>query len=890
MRLVFILLIIGISWPSGVLGGQPQSTQEIFDDDNLLIVDMRLNNYILAEDLFVYANTEFALIPLQSFFDAIEFPILVDPTESTAEGWYQRTDRQFILDLNKKLLLLGDKHITIEESSLILNDGYDLYADIRLLEQWFPVELELRLSQLRLILETTEQLPIQKRIERENKRKYIDTSESETLAIIEDQYRWANWPVIDVSFNSSIQDRQENDSRAADTGYFLQSNGDLLKMQSSLSVSRQTLDEGSNARFTLQRKQSHPEKPLYSNLNAIALGDVFSVSDGLLFTSGSGLGVDLQFGQERTLSDFGKNIVEGFAAPGWEVEVYRNNVLLDFLTVGDDGRYRFEDLPLEYGENVFDIRLFGPQGQEESRREFLNIGNNALPEDEFYARLHYSNINQSVFSAAPSFSGEEDNPDSEQYGHFTFERGISNKLSLSLIAAEHTNPSDTLGNRNYFGGGFAYTFSRLAISGQRLSQLGDGTAHLLGMQSKLGNTSITFNHKQYHSFFSDRSDSGRLKKDSELRFNSYIGKFFSAPLTHQLLLNYEEAIDSQHLLTIENRIGFNWLGGRINWDNIYTSSNLDSLNNGSLRYLRTAGVKLNLRTSLQYETDDGFEITSANTSWNWHPQPDWNIQIGTATDFSGGDNNSITLSSAKKFSQALLSLDAALIEGGGGYIGINIEFSLSREDSKWKSQQRRQANFGRLRTQAYLDEDNDLTYSAGDTPLQAVRFEGINAWRELETNEQGVVYLNELRDSTTSRIKLDKGSLEDPFWLSQFDKAQVVSHAGGLIDLEISVQETLEIEGSLVMQLQEDGSVEPLPGIPVLLIDQSGQTKYESVSEFDGYFVLNSVLPGKYQLKIHPDALDKLGLQEVPPVALNLFDADGVIYLEPITLNRLLVY
>ena len=881
-----IIILFCFLFPSPLSAENFPTPDSIFDDDNLLIVEMRLNSYILAEDIFIYGNVEFALIPLQSFFDAIEFPILVDVVNNTAEGWYLRTDQAFFLDLNEHTLKLGNRVIELDESMRIYNEGFDIYVDIQLLEKWFPVDLDLKLSQLRLQLEATEELPIQKRIAREKLRENIGNSELRELPIVEDQYRWANWPVIDVSLNSGIRDGQQNSDRAANAGYFIQGNGDLLKMQSSFSFARPSFDEDPNARFSLKRKQSHPDKPLYSELSSIAIGDIFSVSDTLLFTSGSGIGLDLQFGDERTLSGFGNKIVEGVATPGWEVEVYRNNILLDFDTVAEDGRYRFEDLPLEYGENVFDIRLFGPQGQEDTRRETLNIGTDSLPKGEFYARLHYSNVNQSVFPQAPSFSGDEDSEESEQYGYFTYERGISNKLSLSFVSAEHGNPNNNESNRNYIGGGASYSFSRVAISAQRLSQLGEGTAHSLGLQTRLGNTSITFDHQLYNQFKSDRSDSGRIKEDIELRLSSFFGKLFKVPVSNQLLFNYERLTDQTFTFRAENRVGFNWLGGRFNWDHRSSKNNLDSQNNGTFRYLRTTSAKLNLRGSFIYDFDNGFEITNVNTTWNWHPEPNWNIQLSTNTDLKGRGGNSFIISSARRFPALLLSIDAALNEGGGGFIGLNAEFSLTRDDDRWKTSERRQANFGRLRTQVFLDNDADGKLSSPDQTLEQVRFEGSSVWRNVESNSRGVSYLSQLRDLSPSRVKLDKGSLEDPFWQSSFDEVQVVSHAGGLIDLQIPILQTVEVEGSLIMKGTKNEEDSILPGIPIQLINQEGDVVHTAISEFDGYFVINSIIPGNYLLSVHPDAIERLGANNLKPIELELSQSDGVVYLPTIELTR----
>ena len=63
---------------------------------------------------------------------------------------------------------------------------------------------------------------------------------------------------------------------------------------------------------------------------------------------------------------FDRTVIEGNSLPGYEAELYRNNVLLDFQVVGDDGRFSFTDVPLQIGRNEIVVVQYGPQGQ---RRE-----------------------------------------------------------------------------------------------------------------------------------------------------------------------------------------------------------------------------------------------------------------------------------------------------------------------------------------------------------------------------------------------------------------------------------------------------------------------------------------------------------------------------------------
>ena len=87
--------------------------------------------------------------------------------------------------------------------------------------------------------------------------------------------------------------------------------------------------------------------------------------DALMNTSGDDDPVDLD--------DQEAPGIEG--PPGWEVELYRNGTLIEFATVGSDGRYFFPDEENPFGENTFVAKLFGPQGQiHEDRQTFWGGG------------------------------------------------------------------------------------------------------------------------------------------------------------------------------------------------------------------------------------------------------------------------------------------------------------------------------------------------------------------------------------------------------------------------------------------------------------------------------------------------------------------------------------
>lgn len=881
---LFALIVIGSSFSTDSPAYESQADLEgFFDDENLLIVDMRWNNRVLTEDLFIYSNSEITLVPLQALFDAIEFPIIVDFVEGTASGWYISPNRKFELSIKDKMLEIDDSVKELTANDKLVEDGFDLYVDLKLINQWLPITLELRLSQLRLILTSEEELPLQKRIAREQARKGFGATNKVNLPLIGDSYRWLGEPVIDSNLTSRIRDRDdEQGRRAGDIGYFFQGNMDLLKTQANFSLSRAGLDDDASARIRLSKSRNKPDDPLYSGLSYFETGDIFSVSDPLIFNSGSGFGINLEFGSASSQSEFGLKVIQGDANPGWEVEVYRNNALVAFQTVSDDGRYLFEDLPLDYGENTFDVRLFGPQGQEETRRESITIGNQALPVGESYSRLHFTNLNESVLPNNASFSGDETSDESEQIGYFTFARGINNNLSLNVVAAEHGNPQQTNANRNYFGLGINASMPSYALGLQRISELGHGDATGLNLQSRIQQTSVTLTHKEFDSFSSDRSADGKLEQESELRLSTFFGSTFSSPVTHQLIADYEKNQDTGRLYRLENRLGFNVLGGRVSWDHLFNHSQTDISQQGSLRYLRATSVNINVRASLLYRRQDSFEVTGATFNSNWYPAPDWNIQFALASDFIGQDNNAFSIGSSWTFEKIRLSTNASLVEGGGGFISMSIDFSLQKRPNKWQMSADRQSDYGALHSHVFLDKDADGLYSPGDEPLAGVAFEGVNRWRKLETDSAGHLTLPYLRGSTPTTVKLDQGSLEDPFWQSSFKAAQFVSHPGGNNVLNVPIRETAEIEGSIALS-QHDQSLRDLPGIPIVLRNSFGEIVANTISEFDGYFVFNMILPGSYTIEIDPKVFDRLGVKPLKPITVNV--DEGVLYIDKMVLD-----
>ena len=102
------------------------------------------------------------------------------------------------------------------------------------------------------------------------------------------------------------------------------------------------------------------------NATHFAVGDVGGLTNRLL-SSSSGRGAEVTNRPLFNPVAFDRTRFEGDLPTGWDAELYRNGELLAFSRSDGSQRYVFDNVPLLYGDNRFEIMVYGPQGQQRSR-------------------------------------------------------------------------------------------------------------------------------------------------------------------------------------------------------------------------------------------------------------------------------------------------------------------------------------------------------------------------------------------------------------------------------------------------------------------------------------------------------------------------------------------
>jgi hypothetical protein len=75
---------------------------------------------------------------------------------------------------------------------------------------------------------------------------------------------------------------------------------------------------------------------------------------------------------------FGTYTLSNTTEPGWTVELYVNNVLVNYTKADASGFYTFE-VPMVYGNSLVKVRFYGPWGEERTSERYISIPFNFIP-------------------------------------------------------------------------------------------------------------------------------------------------------------------------------------------------------------------------------------------------------------------------------------------------------------------------------------------------------------------------------------------------------------------------------------------------------------------------------------------------------------------------------
>ena len=342
----------------------------------------------ISEAVFAYEENGKYYLPIGELAEGFDFYAETESDTGFAIGFANGEENNFTIDFARNELIIGEKRENLADDAVLMSDMLatdDVYVQLEVLNKIWPVDMNIDLSTLKIIVEAEEELPFMRRKDREAKRAQVESRQAtraarkEKLPRKEHPYAWFGDPAVDYQ---AIYRYDDEEDKLTGSNIFtgVQQIGKLIaEFSANFRLNEEKeLDRPDNVRLQFNRKSAGDEY-IVPGVRSFAFGDVNLRQRDLISNTENGRGVVVSNDNQDRFNEFDEITIEGLGPPGWEIELYNNEELVDFSIVPDNGQFFFEDVVLNFGNNNIKILLFGPQGQVREETRNYTAGGNMLP-------------------------------------------------------------------------------------------------------------------------------------------------------------------------------------------------------------------------------------------------------------------------------------------------------------------------------------------------------------------------------------------------------------------------------------------------------------------------------------------------------------------------------
>lgn len=848
-------------------------------DEELLILKMTLGKIILRDAVFGYPKQGSLILPLTDILEALEFPISVDVENGRAQGWFLDENRLFSLDLAAQKVVINGE-VRPVDPAFVEQLPDDIYVDVRTLATWFPVDFEYDIPNLILNIESREPLPVESRLRRDLQRKRVfaqKSSDPKNLPKVEIPYKWISWPVSDSTFDFTVS---SSDSGPTLTRNFTTlATADLVKLNADIFLSGNQDKQINVARIKLGRQRA--DGGLLGKLDAtkFAIGDVFGPQITHMTRTKVGRGFTVANTPIGNQSEFDRITLQGDLQLGWEVELYRNEVLLDFRESQSDGRYLFEDVPLLFGVNVIKLVFYGPQGQSREEIQQIRVGPDQISPGKHNYSLSFNQHERLTLTG----DDEDNNADGLQgKSRYTgqYKYGINKNLSVGTNFASIPYEG---GHNTYLGTNIVTSLGPVYVRTDLTKDIESGWAGTMSAQTQLFGLSILGEHTILNHFLSEEfnNENDPLKSRTRLRVDGVIRSDILPHIPYAFNVTRELSSSGDKTTTMQNRLSTAL--GRASVSNTLNLTMSDPVETASSETstgtLQLGGNVGNIRTRGQFSYDvlPELALTTVALSGDWKLNPKFNARAGISKEIGGTAKTSYTGGINTDLDYVAAGIEGAYDDLGDYSAKLKLTYSWGKDaaDGGLRVASKPTAERGTMTARVFRDLDGDGIFTEGvDEPLEGVRFLSQRVKLPQKTNEKGIVFVTSMETYEPVSFAVDQGSLIDPFWIASPEAVQVTLRPGVPGHVDFAVISAGEIDG--VVYRQKGDWSDPASDVVIQLVNDKGDVVNEVKSQYDGFYLVEFIKPGIYTLRIDPDQLERLKLPAVPSRTVEIGN-DGTI-------------
>lgn len=839
--------------PTGAQAFEDKPVSSVSDvwkpnEDDRWLFDLRSGQYRLGDGVRGYQTPQGICVDLADVVLALDLPVRIDKKLRRATGWVFDERRGFLIDRDAGEVRVGSQSFPIAATA-IRDTPAGWCVDLDSLNKWIGVPIAADLSNAVLRIDTKEKLPFQLAAERRARAAGLRPQASFDLASLPHATRpyqaWAT-PSVDVVASAGVVSDQKGGSYTQ-ARYEIFAAGEAIGQSFDARLSSDNHGVPDSLRMRLYR--TDPEGRLLGPLRAThyAVGDVSLLATGLVAQSAPGRGAVVTNRPVERPDSFDKTDFRGDLPAGWDAELYRNGQLLAFTAPNGDGRYEFLDVPLQYGSNRFEIVMYGPQGQIRREIKQLQVGIDSIPPQQtwYWAGVAQEDADLVEFGRRGGAFRRG------WRGTAGIERGLDTRTS---IAAYFSSLMIENVRRNYGEAALRRSIgpSLLEVAG---SYADDGAmAMRASWLAAFGDTNIRADAMRgWGGFVSDRFVGGitglySLSVDQPVKLGRTL-----VPLHFDLAQTERASGVSNLQASGRASLSFRALSftGQLDWSRTKVPVGPDPPDNLTATLLANARIgRVRLRGEARFNLSGQENDTRVAVIGEWSGKGDgeWRAELGYD---KGLERGRAGLGYTRRFDKVQLSGFGEVATDGSVAASLSLAFSFGPRPANdsggggWRMSSEKLGGRGQVMADVFMDDNGDGIRQPGEAAVKGVPLTAGNALLESATDESGRATIDGLEPFRPVMIGIDTGSLPDPYVQPALPGVVVTPRPGVATRVALPMTAAGEIEGVMI----RDGG-NPIEGLAIELVDAEGRVRATSLTEFDGYFLFESVAYGRYTLRL----------------------------------------
>lgn len=781
------------------------------------------------------------LLPIGDFFEIIEVKAEHGMETDTLEGHFLEEDHSYLIVPAENLIKLNGQRYETEPGELI-RTREDVLVHQDVAEEVFGIKQDFNPQRMSIFFEFEKEMPYQKRLKLEEQRKNkhdlknelpeADTTVGRSRPIFD--FGVFDWN-ISSSFSPTIN-RDRHFTLSLDPGGKL--GGGAFRGR--LRFDSRRLFEFNNQRFVWEYINDESE---YFRQTFVGKG-FNSISD----VRGNIWGVSTTNQSFQPREYHSTYLISDHIEPDWTVELYKNDLLIDYVKTDETGFYEFE-VPLSYGRNDIELRFYGPHGEERYRNVDVNIPTRFAPEGE----LEYE-ATGGVIRRQQAVQGQHNA--ASPFVRVRADYGLSRYVSLGA-GYEYLSSFNHEKHHLKFAEVNAVITSRLTLN----------TRYIHNYQTTIEadyRSSLGFNLRGRIERTTNKAQNLFNASSPITRYGSYQQSFNILSSSHSIGINHEQRVysDFQNNRThINHSLGLGFLSFR---------------NSFVLRY--EDGISLN--TNMNNNTDFSFRLPNR-----------WRASVGLGYNLFQGSVNSISLGARKRFDESTFnfeiqrnvgphsgyrvsvgygySLDFANTSFSAALSGGDVRFSQRASGGVFADTRERGVHFDErsigesagIKIIPFLDVDQ-TGYKSKENPR--VLHVDVDGRGQIHYDEQdSLIRITNLSPYEDYHYEFNLTVDADISWRIGHETMNIRTDKNNFKKIYLPIEVKGEVSG--VVTRQKDGEVFGQPRVRLIFENLTTGEVFEDIySRTGGKYRNFELTPGKYRVKPSKEQMKEVDLVSQP--------------------------